>query len=215
MKRGNSYASLAEPIKKDGSCRRRYNTWSPISNFDWSTWSSVSLHTAQLWWEVTLMSKHLFLNITANIATLFPSSLDHSLSLWEVNVGDWKQEAEATVWLKHSAGIFSAGHSNPLALASFRPAGGHHYPLLNAALLEKQVRLRGAPITRRFISGLSVNSRLSVLRLQISGEQCRVHGCAHTTWTVLPPLSSTGREDVASNQHHVTTRQRHKQATCM
>lgn len=44
-----------------------------------------------------------------------PPPLGPPLSLWEVNVGEWKQEAQATVWLKRTAGIFSSSTLAPVS----------------------------------------------------------------------------------------------------
>lgn len=108
--------------------------------------------------------------------------MDHSLSLWEVNVGDWKQEAEATVWLKHSAGIFSAGQSNPLAPASFRPAGAH-YPLSTPQ------RSPAGKAGEGLLSCLTLYTRLVCQQqtecFEATNISMTVNGCAHTPWTVL------------------------------
>ncbi len=75
-----------------------------------------------------------------------PPPLYPHLSLWEVNVGEWKQEAQATVWLKRTAGIFSTGPAVPRPLFPPGPPGGYYCPLLWRTPRGNEVKLRKGPV---------------------------------------------------------------------
>jgi len=67
-------------------------------------------------------------------------------SLWEVNTGEWKQEAQATVRLKRTAGIFSSGPAVPRPLFPPGPPGGYYCPLLCWAPWGNKAKLRKGPV---------------------------------------------------------------------
>lgn len=93
-----------------------------------------------------------------------PPPLCPRLSLWEVNMGEWKQEAQATVWLKRTAGIFSSGLTVPRPLFPPGPLWGYYCPLLCQAPWRNKVKLRkGLSIQTAFILVLSVNHGLGAV----------------------------------------------------